>query len=562
MPRSTRRLPHALVRAAAVFVLSAGITVPALVHAPAAHAADVSATYTTDDARLGVQIAGNPLWIKVSVLASTAPGAAVLASTDALSWQTGDTDTGLPYGYTTDTAPRLPEGTPYGTYPVLVEYRQPGGTVQRWTGGSYVHKLHTGVSQVSFDRKTTSLTDRKVVLSGTATTWDPVTGTVTPARAGTTVKVSLSTYTDQWKELTGTATTGANGTFSLPFTPNAEIRSGTATVVAPAADTAPGLATRVPGVGLDKVTYRISATLDKWRVQAGTNVTVSGRVERLTPDGWKPYAGAPLITTSSEPSRSSLSFYGLMGSSSSAADGTFSYPARAAHATQVYTSLVPSVYYASRAYDEGAITVPQPFSYTDWRISLDEYGRVRGSGRMTTQGSCSDEPVYLQSSVDNGRTWRNLANVRAGGGFSGYCPFDVSARAHVNALYRLHHYESDRIVNRSTGGVRLGRVPTRFSAFAISPTRPYANSKMTVSGTLQQQTGGTWKPLKGAKVTLLFKPKNDSQWYWVTRNVTTGANGTFSFRATNYGDGSWALVKQTATGYFYSETKAKYIDAR
>ncbi|MFE5543131.1 hypothetical protein ACFQ71_04870 [Streptomyces sp. NPDC056534] len=534
---------------------------PALVHAPTAYAADVSATFTTDDARLGVQITGRPLWIKVSVLASTAPGAAVLASTDALNWQDGNTDTGRPYGYVTDTAPRLPEGTAYADYPVLVEYRQPGGTVQKWTGGTYAHKLHTGVSQLSFDRKTTSLTARKVVLSGRATTWDPVTGAVSPARAGTRVKVSLSTFSDTWKELTGTATTGADGAFSLPFTPNASINRGTATVVAPAADTVPAAGAPVPEVGVEKTTYRIAAKLDKYRVAQNTNVTVTGRVERLTADGWKPYAGAPLITTNQKPSFD-LSVHGLMGSGVTATNGTFSYGARASYATQVFTSLAPSVYYQSRAYDEGNIAVPQPFSFTGWRITLDEYGRVRGTGRMTTQAWCGEQTVTLQASLDNGRTWRNLSGARASGGSSGYCPFDVTDRAYVNALYRLHHAENDLMVARTTGSVRLGRVPTRFSAFTITPARPSVNSKMTVSGTLQQQTGGVWKPLKGAKVTLVFKPKGDTEWYWVTRDVTTGANGKFSFRATNYGDGSWALVKQSANGYFYSETKAKYIDAR
>ncbi|WP_318208577.1 hypothetical protein [Streptomyces sp. SJL17-1] len=548
-------------RAAAVFVLSAGVTVPALVHATTAYAADVSATFTTDDAKFGVQIAGRPLWIQVSVLASTAPDAAALASTDALSWQDGNTDTGRPYGYVTDTALRLPEGTPYGSYPVRVEYRLPGGTVQRWTGGTYAHKLHTGVSQLSFDRKTTSLTARTVVLSGKATTWDPVTGTVTPARAGTRVKVSLSTVSDTWKELTGTATTGADGAFSLPFTPNAAINRGTATVVTPAADTVPAAAAPVPEVGVEKTTYRIAAKLNKYRVAQHTNVTVAGRVERLTPDGWKPYAGAPLITTSQKPSFD-LAVHGRMGSGVSAANGTFSYGARATHATQVFTSLAPSVYYQSRAYDEGNIAVPQPFSFTNWRITLDEYGRVRGTGRMTTQAWCGEQTVTLQASLDNGRTWRNLSGARASGGTAGYCPFDVSSGGYVNALYRLHHAENDHMVARTTGSVRLGRVPTRFSAFAITPSRPYVDAKMTVSGTLQQRTGGVWKPLKGAKVTLVFKPKGDTQWYWVTRNVTTGSNGKFSFRATNYGDGSWALVKQSANGYFYSETKAKYIDAR
>ncbi|MFJ2860796.1 hypothetical protein [Streptomyces sp. NPDC087215] len=549
-------------RAAAVFALSAGVITPAVVHAPAVYAADVSGTFTTDDARIGVRISGLPLWIKASVLASTAPGAAVLATTDDFAHRGTDSDAGLPYGQTSATAPRLPEGTPYGTYPVLVEYRQSGGTVQRWTGGTYEHKRHSGVSRLSFDRRTTSLTERKVVLSGTATTWDPVSGAVTPAPAGTTVEVALDTYSDSWKVLKGRATTGADGTFSLPFTPNAAIRRGTATVVPASADTVAARPSAVPEVDVEKTTYRLYANLNKWRVPVNTNVTVTGRVERLTEDGWKPYAGAPLVSGSSEPPYHSLTTHGVMGRGISAANGTFSFPARATSTTQVYTYLAPSVYYAATAFDQGGIAVPQPVSFTNWRITLDEYGRISATGRMTNTYGCWDESVHLQASVDNGRTWRNLANTKAQGGTDGYCPFEITSGAYVNALYRLHHYETDRAVGKTTGSVRLGRVPTRFSAFSITPARPSVNSKMTVSGTLQQQTGGVWKPLKGAKVTLVFKPKGEYEWYWVTRNVTTGANGSFSFRATNYGDGTWAMVKQSANGWFYSETKEKYIDAR
>ncbi|MEV8589651.1 hypothetical protein AB0424_22230 [Streptomyces sp. NPDC051180] len=539
------------------------MAVPAVITAPAAHAAtDVTATFTTDDARIGVRISGDPLWVKASIMSSTGPDATVLASTDALTWQAGDNDTGRPYGHVSDTAPRLPDGTPYGTYPVVVEYRQPGGTAQRWTGGTYVHKLHAGVSGLAFDRKTTSLAERKVVLSGRATTWDPVTGATAPALPGTGVDVTLQLVAEGWKTLTVKATTGEDGAFSLPFSPNAEVRGGTAVVVAPNADTVATLPAAVPEVGVEKTSYRLTADLNKYRVQAGTNVTVTGRVERLTPDGWKPYAGAPLITTSGKPESASLGVSGLMGSGAAAADGSFSYPARASHTTQVYTSLAPSVYYASRAYDQGAIAVPQQFAWGGVRVALDEYGTVRATGKVSANTFvCWDQYVFLQASLDNGRTWRNLANGKAEGGTEGGCPFDISARAYHNAMYRLYHYETDQLVGKVTGTIRLSRIPTRFSAFTISPSRPRVNAKMTVSGTLQQYTSGAWRPLKGAKVMLVFKPKGYSEWYWVTRDVATGSNGSFSFRATNYGDGTWAMVKQSASGYFHSETKVKYIDA-
>ncbi|MFF8380834.1 hypothetical protein ACF07V_32390 [Streptomyces sp. NPDC015661] len=114
MPRSTRRLPHAFVRAAAVFALAAGVIAPAVVHAPAAHA-DTGSAYdaTLDDGRYRVGMLGDALWMKVTVLASTAPDAPVLASTEELTQL---------YGYWTTDAPlTLPEGTALGDYPVRID---------------------------------------------------------------------------------------------------------------------------------------------------------------------------------------------------------------------------------------------------------------------------------------------------------------------------------------------------------------------------------------------------------------------------------------------------------
>ncbi|WP_225803507.1 hypothetical protein [Streptomyces sp. NK15101] len=138
MPGSTRRLPHAFVRAAAVFALSAGIAAPAVVHAPAAHADRPATTGSTlDDGRYRLAPPANALWIKVSVPASTAPDAAVLASAEAL---TPDN-----YDWKTDAPVVLPEGTALGDHPVRVDYRLPGETTRQWTG-TYAYRPHIGVS--------------------------------------------------------------------------------------------------------------------------------------------------------------------------------------------------------------------------------------------------------------------------------------------------------------------------------------------------------------------------------------------------------------------------------
>ncbi|MFJ8664277.1 hypothetical protein [Streptomyces sp. NPDC093600] len=547
-------------RAATVFVLSAGVALPAVVAAPTAYAATVSHTATLDDGRLTVGLPGNALWVKVSVLASTAPDTAVLVSTDEL------TSTGY-NAWTTDAPLQLPEGTALGTYPVAVEYRMPHGVVERWTGGTFGYKLHTGVSSAAFDRGTTSFDRRGVVLSGTATTWNPATGERTPAAEGTSVKVTLN-LRDAYsavRSTTALATTGADGAFALPVTPDAEITGGSAVVHSTAADVDPDDARPLPTVGVEKLTYRITSDTDRYRVHAGTDVKVTGRVERLTEEGWQPFAGAPVVSTGSEPLSYDTALRNQIGSGTTLADGSFTFAARPAYSTTgVYTGLRPSVYYGKgndRPYDVAGIAVPQQFSYADARMTLDEYGKLTATGRLHTTASvtCYDKPdwVALQASLDNGRTWRNMASQA-----TQYCSsYSFEVWGHTNALYRIYHPETDRFVTKTSTPVRLGRTPTRIVNVTITPSRPRVNGTMTVKGLVQQKVNGVWKAMPGARLTLLAKPKGDPTWYWAKKDVPTNSYGNFGFSTVNYGDATWILVLQSKNGYFYSESRTIYVDA-
>ncbi|MFD3532481.1 hypothetical protein [Streptomyces sp. NPDC058664] len=555
MPRSTRRLPHAFVRAAAVFALSAGVIVPAVVHAPAAHADWQGTSGTTlDDGRYRLALPASALWIKVSVLASTAPDAVVLASTEAL---TSDNYS----SWTTEAPIALPEGTALGDYPVRVDYRLPGETTKQWTG-TYGHRQHIGVSGLSWNRRSTSYDQRQAVLSGTTTLWNPATGARTAAPEGTKVQVKLDLYDGDSRTTTATATTRADGTFSLPVTPNGVVNSGSATVVTTGTADDPDAPASVPHLGIEALVYRISADVNKYRVLAGSDVQVTGHVERYTAGGWKPFAAAPVIATGSEPGYYERTAVNVIGGATSSATGTFSFAARAQYSTSdVYTSLRPSVYYREgRAYDRSDIAVPQQFSYAQYTLTLDEYGLVTAKGMVGTSYNCGDgQPVQLQASVDGGRTWRVLRY----GGTDSSCAYNLTARVGFEtALYRVHHPETNEFVSKTATALKRTRLHTRFSAFTISPTRPVVNGKMTVSGTVQRMVGGVWKPLAGAKLTLVYKPRGENQWYWVNQGVTTNSYGNFSYRATAYGDGSWALYLNSTGTYYYSETIAKYIDAR
>ncbi|MFF8836354.1 hypothetical protein [Streptomyces sp. NPDC015130] len=537
-------------RAAAVFALSAGVIAPAVVHAPAAHAdATALSGKTLDDGRYRVTLPANALWIKVSVLASTAPGAAVLASTEALTTDNTNWDTDAPFA--------LPQGTAFADYPVRVEYRLPGGTTTKATGATYSYRPHVGVTDLSWNRRSTSYDQRQAVLSGRTTSWDPATGARTTAPGGTKVAITLNALDGTSRVVNATATTLADGTFSVTMTPGGWV-SGTATVVTAGTVNDPDDAAHLPSLGVEKLLYRISADVNKYRVLAGTDVRVSGHVERYTPTGWKPFPGAPVVATGTQPYGSTTTT--TLGSATSSATGTFSFNARAQYSTDfVYTALRYSPYFDdSRPYAKSDIVVPQQFSYSGHTITLDEYGELTATGGFGSAYCRNGQPVQLQVSFDAGSTWRVM---RSGMTDSG-CSYRFTTQGYESALYRIYHPETNELVAKGSTSLKRGRTPTRFSAFTISPTRPTVNGKMTVSGTVQRKVGGIWKPLAGTKLTLLFKPRNESTWYWVTKSVTTDSSGRFNYRATAYGDGSWAMYLNSTGTYFYSDTKAIYIDAR
>ncbi|MEU8763631.1 hypothetical protein [Streptomyces sp. NPDC048659] len=515
-------------------------------------------TVTLDDGRLTLGLPANALWVKVSVLAPADAGSGTLFTTDEL------TSTGY-NSWTTDAAIKLPEGTAFGDYPLAVEYRMPGGVVERWTGGSFGYKPHTGVESAAFDRKTTSYDQREVVLKGKATTWNPATGERTAAAEGTAVSVTLG-LRDAFaatRNTTLTVTTGADGTFSLPVSPDAEITGGSA-VVAPAFGIDPDEARQLPGVGVDKLTYRITSDTNKSRATANTDVRVTGRVERLTAEGWKGFAGAPVISTGTEPLSYGTSVVDQIGAGTTDADGFFALAARVQYTTAgVFTGLRPSVYYGQgndRPYDHAAVAVPQSFWFADTRMSMDEFGRLSVTGRLATNASvsCYDKPdwVALQVSLDNGRTWYNMKSQA-----TPWCSFDFQTWGYDNALYRVYHPETDRFITRTSNPVRLARTPTRIVNVSLSPSRPRTGSAMTVKALVQQKVNGVWKAMPGAKVTLVFKPKGDPSWYWVKKDVATNSAGNVNFKATNYGDGTWALYLQSKNGFFYSESRTIYVDA-
>jgi hypothetical protein len=563
--RTSRAIRPAVFRTAAAFVITTALAAGPLAAAGPAFAADatVASVATADDGTLTVALSdGDALWVKVSVRASADADAAVLASTDQLSYDSGRG------GWYTVSPVGLPAGAAYGDYPVDVDYRLPGGTVQHWSGaehgtsGLLSYRLHTGIGSLAFDRAYTDYAHQDAVLSGTVTTFDPATGTTAPAAAGLTVKVGYQVYRDgNWVSPSLTATTGADGSFSATVTPGGHPLYGTAAVVDPGADTEVAPASGLPELAVVQTRYRISAKASAARVYKGKAFTESGTVEQLTKDGWKPLPDAPVVTATREPDTTYNTVSGLIGSGSSNASGAFSYAAAPTATTTHYTFVRPSAYLTVTEPAQDSVTVPRTATFSKVTASLDAYKVVTAKGRLAPYNECEDEKVQLQYSANGSSGWKTLASAEANfdNSFS-YCTFSVKAVGRVTGYYRVKHDESYDLLAVASGGLKRSRIETRITGFDMTPNRPALNGKLTAKGVLQYKSGGKWKAYKGGRIVLVLKPKGDSSWYWVVKG-TTDSKGRFSLKTKAYEDGTWATYLNPDSKHFYSESKTEYVNA-
>lgn len=557
--RISRAHRPAVVRSGAVLLLTAGLAAGPLAAAPAfAEGESVHGLSTGDDGTLAVNLDTNDaLWVKVSVRESAAADAAVLASTDDLTYSGRGWSTAEPLA--------LPEGKAYGDYPVDVDYRLPGGTVQHWTGaehgtaGLFGYRLHSGAGKLGFDRDSTDYDHRSAVLSGTVTTFDPATGTTGPAAPGTRVRVSWTARVGvDAKSGSATATSGDDGAFSVSVTPGGALTSGSAVVVG-GSDTDPLDAVPLPELPARAVQVRISGDPSTKRVHKGAKFTMRGTVQRLTDQGWKPFAGAPLVTTPQPPDVYRYSTPGLMGTGTADASGNFSFPATATKSTWHYTYVKPSEYLGGFPYVEHFVNVPTAGSYSGVTTSLDAYGKVTAKGKLS--GACWNAKVSLQYSKDGKTGWKSLASVQATDSGSGKCSFSVSGWGYTDGYYRAYHSESDGMLAVASATKRLHRTVTRIVSFDMTPNSPHMGGALRAKGTLQYLSGGKWKPYKGGRIVIVFKPKGESSWYWTVKGKTDAA-GHFSLGTKAYADATWASYLEPDSTHFYSESKTEYVNAR
>lgn len=488
------------------------------------------------------------LWVQVTVLASTDPGAPVLYQSDDMTYSDGR-------GWYTDTPIQLAGDAAYGHYPVDIAYHLATGSVQHWSSdptGEFHYVRHAAVTAASFDRTATDFYHRTATLTGKVNVFDPKTGTTSPAPAGTGVDIRwLRSVPSGWQQGSATGQTLADGTFSTPVTPGGPTFAAAVRASRLPTDTE---ATAPRGVGDLSVLVtrtRMIAGPAKVRVHAGRTFTVSGTLQRLTPSGWTAAAGIPVVTTN-DGSRA------VLASGTSDVKGHFSYPVTVRATTSFDTDPAPSPYISGNGV-RGVVSVPTAGTLGAIAWAIDPYGEVTARGHL--YGTCPGEPVQLQYSPNGRSSWVRIGSGTATATAARRCSYTVHGAGAVAGYYRVVHPETDEMLAITSPVHRLSRIQTRILSFAISPTTASRNAALTATGTVQQHVRAAWRGYVKARVVLVFRPKGDPSWYWVVKGYT-GSGGHFRLRGTAYGTGDWAVYYQPDSAHFYSQTPTRRVTVR
>lgn len=305
-----------------------------------------------------------------------------------------------------------------GFYPVDVDATAADGTTVTATSIGHL----TYYAQTIFDPLTASRTQvtyahRDVVLRGRVLTRDPGTREVTPF-PGAPISLNWREYGRNganddvdWAQLT----TGADGRFSYTRT-----QGGTDDFYAnyPYQNEFPGHLSgtsadlRVP-VKLSPV--RLTATVAPRRLDAGGQITVSGRATWKSPTGWRPLTGAHLIIGP---------YYPGWTQADTDADGRYS-----ASFTPYQSTDIPLYYVATDPFIDNAtrttkVIVVQPSLISQFTAQRGfEANTVEVSGDLEFPGAGSPyrPTVDIEFSVD-GTTWVRKTTLPADAWFNGTVP--------------------------------------------------------------------------------------------------------------------------------------------
>jgi hypothetical protein len=185
---------------------------------------------------------------------------------------------------------------------------------------------------------------------------------------------------------------------------------------------------------------------------------------------------------------------------------------------------------------------------------------VTVTGHLTGTSRAHDiyfgENTFLWYSADGKTNWQRLKGANTDGDGA----FKLVTAGYSDGYYQVRHTDTYDLLAASSPVIHLSRTQTRIVTVRASATKAKAKSVITVSGTLQQYTAGTWKPLVGQPVRLYFRPRGKTAWTYVLGGKS-GSNGAITtLRPRVTADGDWLIRYWGDSTHYNSLQTWVYVD--
>lgn len=328
-----------------------------------------------------------------------------------------------------------------------------------------------------------------------------------------------------------------------------------------------GYATVYPWLDIRTQPAKTRFVLDKdkrnFHVTSGQKIAVTGTLQYLSGDQWKPLAGVPVELDYRDGSITDAS------EDTTDADGRFTLEKYPYGRKTVYEVGFPA--YPYNAWIERTAKVEVPVwttattDFTEFTARIDEYARleITGSLRAAGRDTGGSVNVDVQYSADGRTGWTTKKTLRTQLD-SQFIVEDLPG--HTDGYWRLRYAGSAAkdMKGSVSDSLRRNRALTRVKDGNASPEPVYKGRTITVKGVLQERKVGStsWTAYGDKKVQILFRPKGESGWYLMS-TVTTKASGSFSKGFTAQQDGTWVAVHLYPDGkHFVGSGTEDYVDVR
>jgi hypothetical protein len=320
---------------------------------------------------------------------------------------------------------------------------------------------------------------------------------------------------------------------------------------------------------------RISMAFDSAPSVIGDKVNVTGRLERVMPDGGSTGAAGQVVKIFFQPNTAGADPATQIAQGLTAADGSYSVPVTVPgegfwHVeTPYFYARIPSgngygPYLGARV-ETGIMIANYRTTITGFNASPEPVGKgatITARGRvMRIKADGTTEPgtgsPTLQFSAD-GKKWTNLYGVDPDA--DGY--FAITTPAVSDGYWRadIQMTGYEELPSTSSSDYVDVRYRTAISGFNASPEPIAKGARLTVAGTLKRDTT-SWKAFSGQSVKIYFAAKGATTWAY-EGTAKTSSTGHFSHTFTAAKDGTWRATYAGTTTYLAVTGSGDHVDVR